>query len=221
MVAEEPIPRALQLQPFGIELPGLGKVVAIGASWADADHDEGKKWFAKISTLGTCIMNNPETKQIASYIEFNEQLVVYGSYGRGYTLNLARYTPKTAEVVAKYTNLLPGGGIALSLHSLRAPAASKQSVFGSRVDHVMLELVAMTPAQELEIKGAEWSRDFMRELYESDPENVLESSYVSLMGEEDSDYKKIYGSHYDKLVELKKKYDPENVFKYAVPRLSI
>ena len=55
-----------------------------------------------------------------------------------------------------------------------------------------------------------------------DPGNVLESSYVSLVGargDDDADYRKIYGGHYDVLVELKRKYDPRNVFKYAVPRL--
>lgn len=196
-------------------------MLAIGATWADADHEEGKKWIGKVAALGTCLLNNPEPRSVSAYAAFNESLLTYGSYGRGYTLNINKYTPKTAEVLAKYTSLIPGGGIAVSLHSLRTPAPSKESVFGSRVDHIMVELVSMTPIQDLETKGAEWSRDFLQELKESDPENVLESSYVSLLGEEDSDYKKIYGSHYDKLVGLKKKYDPENVFKYAVPQLSV
>ncbi|KAF2969151.1 hypothetical protein GQX73_g4413 [Xylaria multiplex] len=221
LVAEEPLPRALQLQPFGIELPGLGKVLAIGATWADADQEEGKKWFGKIAALGTCILNNPEPKSVSAFAAFNETLVVYGSYGRGYTLNLGKYSTKMAEVLAKYTSLIPGGGIAISVHSLRAPAPSTESVFGSRVDHLMVELVAMTGVQDLEAKGAEWSRSLIQELKEVDPENVLDSSYVSLLADEDSDDKKIYGAHYDKLVELKKKYDPDNVFKYAVPRLSI
>ncbi|KAI0904865.1 hypothetical protein F4823DRAFT_169029 [Ustulina deusta] len=220
LAAEEPIPRALQLQPFGIELPGLGKVLAIGATWADADQEEGKKWFGKIAALGNCIMNNPEPKSVSAFAAFNESLVVYGSYGRAYTLNLRKYSAKTAEVLAKYTSLIPGGGIAISVHSLRAPAASTESVFGSRFDHLMLELVAMTGVQDLEAKGAEWSRGLLQELREVDAENVVESSYVSLLADEDSDHKKIYGPHYDKLVALKKKYDPDNVFKYAVPRLS-
>ncbi|KAI0115636.1 hypothetical protein GGR51DRAFT_576675 [Nemania sp. FL0031] len=221
LIAAEPLPRALQLQPFGIELPGLGKVLAIGATWADADQEEGKKWFSKIAALGTCIMNNPEPKSVSAFTAFNETLVVYGSYGRAYTLNLDKYTKKSAEVLAKYTELIPGGGIAVSVHSLRAPAASKESVFGSRVDHLMIELVAMTGVQDLEAKGAEWSRNLVDDLKAADPENVLDSSYVSLLADEDSDFKAIYGAHYDKLVELKKKYDPDNVFKYAVPRLSI
>ncbi|KAI0157630.1 FAD-binding domain-containing protein [Xylariaceae sp. FL1272] len=51
----------------------------------------------------------------------------------------------------------------------------------------------------------EWARATKKQLLEGDPENMLESC--------------VYGPHYEGLLALKKKYDPENVFKYAVPRL--
>ena len=114
------------------------------------------------------------------------------------------------------------------MHTLREPPAVSgtapppPSVFGARVPHHMVELVAATAAPELEVSGAEWAARVLRELREVDPGNVLESSYVSLVGargDDDADYRKIYGGHYDVLVELKRKYDPRNVFKYAVPRL--
>lgn len=220
-VAQETLPSALQLQPFGIELPGLGKVLAVGATWTAANHADGREWIAKIANLGNCLMNNPEPRAVKDYVEFNETLITFGSYGRGYTLNIQRYTRQTAEVLAHYTASIPGGGIAMSLHMLRAPAPGEPSVFGSRVEHHMVELVAMTPVQDLEVKGAEWARGLMRDLKKSDPENIIESSYVALLGEDDSDYRMIYGSHYEELVPLKKKYDPDNVFKHAVPRLSV
>lgn len=116
-MAAESLPRALGLQPFGIELPGLGKVLAVGATWADADQEDGKKWFNKIAALGTCVMNNPEPKPVSDFIAFNESLLTYGSYGRAYTANLAGFTALTAEVLAKYTDEIPGGGMAVSLHS--------------------------------------------------------------------------------------------------------
>ncbi|KAI1813753.1 FAD-binding domain-containing protein [Poronia punctata] len=221
LVAEQPLPRALQLQMFGIELPGLGKVMAVGATWADADHEEGKRWINKIAALGKCLLNNPEPQSVSKYIAFNESLLVYGSYGRCYTLNLGKKTQRTAEVLAKFTESIPGGAVAVSVHALRAPAPSEEAVFGARVEHIMLELVCTTPVAEIAPKAADLARATIQELKETDAENVLESSYVSLLGEEDSDYRKIYGSHYDKLVQLKKKYDPDNVFKYAVPQLSV
>lgn len=221
LIAEESVPSALQLQSFGIELPNLGKVLAVGATWTSPDHDEGRRWIGKVAKFGNCLMNNPEAKSVTSYVEFNETLLTYGSYGQAYTLNIMKLTLKTAGVLGKHTASLPGGGIALSVHTLRDPAPNEASVFGSRVDHHMVELVAMTPQRELEIKGSEWARQLLKDLREEDPDNVMDSSYVSLSGDEDSNYKKIYGSHYDGLVELKKKVDPENVFRHAVPRLSI
>ncbi|KAK7747588.1 hypothetical protein SLS62_009087 [Diatrype stigma] len=217
LLAEESVPRALQLQPFGLEFPGMGKVFAVGATWSLPDHDEGRRWIAKVAGFGNCIMNNPEAKSVTSYVEFNETLIAFGLYGQAYTLNFKKLTPKTAEVLAKHTALSPAG-MAVSVHRLREPAANEGSVFGSRVDHHMLEIIAMTPVKDLEAKGAEWARGVISELKEADPDNILDSSYVSLQGD-DADYRKVYGPHYDTLVALKKKLDPENVFKYAVPRL--
>lgn len=221
LIAEESVPKALQLQSFGLELPNLGKVLAVGATWTSPDHDEGRRWIGKVAEFGTCLVNNPEAQSVTSFAEFNEKLITYGSYGRAYTINIKKLTPTTAGVLGKHTALLPGGGTGISVHTLRDPAPNESSVFGSRVNHFMIEILSMTPLKELEIKGAQWARALLDDLKEADPENIMESSYVSLMGDEDSDYKKIYGSHYDELVELKAKYDPQNVFKYAVPRLSM
>ncbi|KAI0189765.1 hypothetical protein EV127DRAFT_340548 [Xylaria flabelliformis] len=221
MMSDTTTPRALQLQTFGIELPELGKVLAVSATWADDDQVEGEKWLNKVAGFGNCLIYDPEPISVSAFTAFNDSLLVYGSWGRGYTINVKAYTPKTAEVLAKYTGLIPGGGIAISVHTLRAPASSEESVFGSRFDHLMIELVAMTGVQDLEAKGAEWSQAFLKELKDSDPLNILESAYVSLLGNDDSDYKAIYGEHYNKLLELKQSYDPDNVFKYAVPRLCI
>ncbi|KAI1435907.1 hypothetical protein GGR50DRAFT_686711 [Xylaria sp. CBS 124048] len=229
--ASQPLPPALQLQPFAIELPGRGKVLAVSATWASPNQEEGKAWFDRIAGLGTCVVNRPEAKSVRAYASFNEALVVYGSYGRSFTLSVKRYTPKTVALLAKYTDLLPGGSIAISAHTywpgvpgtgttpVTAPATA--SVFRNREPHLMLEFVAVTPAPELGEKGAEWASDLMRELREQDPENVLEGGYISLMADGETDIRSVYGVHYDTLMALKRKYDPDNVFRNAVPRLEI
>ncbi|CAJ2508078.1 Uu.00g092640.m01.CDS01 [Anthostomella pinea] len=220
LVAKGDFPTTLSLQPFGIEFPGAGKVLAVGATWSSPDHEEGRKWIDKIaSELGVCVMNSPAPMSLNAYCEANEKMVAHGSYGRAHTLSFKRFTPKMSEILGRHTELLPGGGIAFCVHMLRAPAASEQSVFGARVQHQMLELISLTPDETLEARGNDWALAVKKDLLEQEPENILESSFVPLLGEDDANYKKVYGPHYETLVRLKKKYDPENVFRHAVPKI--
>lgn len=221
LVATGELPAALSLQPMVADLPGLGKALALLAVWGAADHDEGRRWFEKIGALSNCIMNSPEPKSVHKFVMDNENVVTWLSYGRTYTTSVKRYTPQTAKVLAKYGGLIPGGGTAISVHTLRSPKPSEDSVFGSRVDHLMIEIIAVSPDQMYEEKAAAWALAMQKELKETDPENILESSYISLLGDEDTDLKKVYGRHYDVLLDLKRKYDPQNVFKYAVPKLPV
>ncbi|KAI1430629.1 FAD-binding domain-containing protein [Xylaria sp. CBS 124048] len=221
LVAEGGLPDSLMLQLFGMELPGLGKVLAVIATWVDDDHEEGKKWIAKVASFNNVIMNNPEPKTVSAYAAFNESMVVYGCHGRSYTLNLRRQKKSTAELFAKFVDQLPGGGISMLVYNYRANAPRADSVFGAQDDHLLCEFLASTPMAEFEAKGAEWARNAMVEIRKSEAENVLETAYISLLADEDTDPKKIYGVHYDTVAALKKKYDPTNVFKHAVPRITV
>ncbi|KAF3025912.1 hypothetical protein E8E14_014896 [Neopestalotiopsis sp. 37M] len=216
------LPAALSLQPMIAELPGLGKAFALLVVWGTDDHDEGRRWFDKVAGLGHCLMNSPEPITLHKFVKDNEEnLVTWLSYGRTYTTSVKRWTPKTAKVMAKYGKLIPGGGTALSVHTLRTPKPSEESVFGSRIDHLMIEIIAVSPDQMYEEKAAAWALAMQKELKELDPDNILEGSYISLLGDEDTDLSKVYGEHYDVLLDLKEKYDPRNVFKHAIPRLPV
>jgi hypothetical protein len=215
------LPKALQLQTMVTELPQMGKVLALLATWADADHDEGRRWFDRVAELGSCVMNTAQPVSLHKFTVDNEKIVVWPSYGRVYTISIRCWTPATARVLAKYGSLLPGGGTAISTHALRSPNSSEDSVFGSRVDHHMIEAIATSGDQSYEEKAASWAVAMLHELKEKDPANILEGSYISLLGSDDTDLVKVYGSHYSALLNLKKKYDPHNVFKHAVPKLPV
>ncbi|KAK9775548.1 putative FAD-binding PCMH-type domain-containing protein [Seiridium cardinale] len=218
---KEGMPRTFQLQPMVVELPSLGKVLIILATWADPDHEEGRRLIDIIAGLNKCAVNLPEAVSLHKFTADNDKLSNYPSHGRVYTTSIKRWTPKTAQVLAKYGSQLPGGGTSLTVHGLRGPKPNEESVWGSRVDHHVIELISVTADPSYERKAAAWALAFQKELLETDPENVLESSYISLLGDEDTNLKKIYGGHYDTLLDLKRKYDPQNVFKYAIPKLPV
>ncbi|KAI1262435.1 FAD-binding domain-containing protein [Xylariaceae sp. FL1019] len=216
---EHSLPDALALQEFALELPGVGKAFIVAATWVDENQEEGNKWIDKIASLGNCIMKMTKPMTLLQLLEENEKLLVFGQYGRVHTLSFKKFTPKTTAILAKYTNLLPGGGTGISIHALRSPKPNEESVFGNRTDHHMLELISSTPDESIWKKADEWGRAAIKELLQGDPENMIESWYISLIDRDDTDLRTVYGRHYEGLLALKRKYDPKNVFKYAVPRL--
>lgn len=109
----------------------------------------------------------------------------------------------------------------VSIHSLRSPKPNKESVFGAREDHHMVEIVSMTSDPALKDETATWCQDLLQKLKGQDVSNVLDNAYISLLHAEDGNLKKIYGRHLNTLVSLKSKSDPENVFKHAAPKISI
>ncbi|CAK7207537.1 hypothetical protein SEUCBS139899_010347 [Sporothrix eucalyptigena] len=221
------LPAELYIQPFGIPFPGAGNVFALGLTWTGSDHDEANRWINKVAdALATGTGRPPIIKQAAptsvfDYAEQNEKMLTYGVYGRVYPLNFRAYTAKTAAILARYNLSIPGSECGISIHSLRSPPANKSSVFGTRVDHNMLEVIALAKDRDAaEGPVAQWAEACIKELREMDPDNFMESTYVSLGSDADSDYRKIYGSQYERLVSLKTKYDPDNVFKFAVPKIA-
>lgn len=215
------LPAELYVQPFGVPFPGAGQVFALGLTWTGEDHEAANKWVDKVaSSLGKpAILKQAAPTSVYAYAEQNEKKLTYGVYGRVFPLNFKKYTPAMASVFAKYNATLPTPECGISIHALRAPPANEASVFGAREDHAMLEMIALAKDPANEAAAAEWAQACIRELRAADPDNILESSYVSLGSDDDSDYRKIYGSQYDRLVDLKTEYDPKNVFKSAVPKV--
>ncbi|KAI6778747.1 6-hydroxy-D-nicotine oxidase [Emericellopsis cladophorae] len=206
---------------FAMDFPGAGKVLSAIPTWASEDHDEGRKWIEKVASLGTCIMNTTDAKTPATYAEDNEKLAPYGVYGRSFTLNVREFTEETSRVLAEYSEQVPSGNCMISVHSLRLPKENEDSVFGAREVHHMVEMVSMGVDPALEAQATTWGQALQNALRERDSGNILDSAYISLLDYDDANVEKIYNKHLDTLVGLKKKYDPENVFHHAAPRLLV
>lgn len=218
----ENVPTALQLQPVTAQLPEIGMSFAILVSWASPDEKEGRRWIKKVAGAGPCIMELTKWTTMPEFMAANDNLISWPSYGRVCTVSTKRWTSAAAKVLAKYSPLAPGGGLAVSVHSLR-PRPEHQdgdgSVFGARTSHHVWEIIGLTGDPAIQEEREKWASQLKEELVREDPENIYESTYIALGTDEDTDLLKVYGKNYDRLVDLKRKYDAGNVFKYAVPRL--
>lgn len=216
------LPEPLQIQLFATDFPGAGKVLGAIATWVSDDHAQGREWIDRIAGLGTCVMNATASKTPSQYAADNEKIAPYGVHGRSYTLSVRAHTAETAVVLAEHSARVPAGGCMISVHSLRGPKPSPVaggSVFGAREPHHVIEIVAMGTDPALEQDALAWGRGLLADLRARVVDNVIRSSYISLLDYDDADVADIYNEHLPALVALKNKYDPGNVFRNAAPRL--
>ncbi|KAG8666612.1 hypothetical protein FPOAC2_11728 [Fusarium poae] len=216
------LPVYLQLQPMIAQMPGQPASLMILATWHGDDKDEGHSWIKNIAGAANCVMENTQEITLAEMLANNEKLVTWPSYGRVYTLNVERMTEDAVKILGKHCVSAPGGSLIFSYHTLlSAQEPEQKSVFGTRARHHMFEIYAMIGDKTIAEERVQWAAKVKANLQAEDADNILEGSYISLGSHEDADVKKIYGKHYDTLAALKKKYDPENVFKHSIPRLVI
>ncbi|KAL3474761.1 hypothetical protein BJX99DRAFT_260019 [Aspergillus californicus] len=152
------------------------------------------------------------------FVQNQEAVTPWPAYGRSHSISLKEFTLKSLAVLANYSSLLPGGGVGLAVHELRHPKPNDASVFGNRLHHHMLEILSVTTDQDYVESGEQWALGLEANLRKEDPTNIL-GGYISLMDDDETDLKLVYGKHYETLLGLKREYDPRNTFRYAIPRL--
>ncbi|KAJ4024586.1 hypothetical protein NW752_003152 [Fusarium irregulare] len=217
LLATNQLPVYLQLQPFILEIPNLGTVLMIGATW-HGDKEEGHAWIKNIASAAPCIMQSTEETTMAELLAKNDKAFAGPFFGRVFTVSFKTLTPKTISILSKYSANAPGGGAMFAYHTLLSAQEPVKSVFGTRARHHMLEIYALTKDKDVTEERVKWGREVKAELERDDGDNVLEGSYVAL-GEHGEDLKRVYGKHYETLLNLKERYDPGNVFKNSIPRL--
>ena len=111
-------------------------------------------------------------------------------------------------------------GCAIVSHEFRGAASrvpAEATAFGLRRDHVMIEFIASCPDRpdrSEERRHQQWVRDTRRAF---DP-IALPGAYPNLLGPDDADRAAgSFGPNVERLARVKRLYDPEDVFRSAIP----
>jgi FAD/FMN-containing dehydrogenase len=95
-------------------------------------------------------------------------------------------------------------------HAYSAVEDDETAFGGGRTDRYVMFAIAQSPVPELLDAERDWARGFYDALQ---PHAISSGSYINGMTEYDEDrLRASFGPKYDRLVELKRKYDPDNVF---------
>jgi FAD/FMN-containing dehydrogenase len=197
--------------------PDCVPVLLLAPTWS-GEAAQGEQIIDDLKNLGTPIMAQVGPMTCVDHLNMFDAEVVNG---RHYALQ-TRWLPElTPEIIA---SLVAAGSkrtsrfamIALHhFHGVPTRIAVNSAAFGIRREHFLVEAIAAWEPGD-EHNGAvhrEWARRLSRVLAPA----ALPGGYANLLGPDEHDQiAQAYGGNLDQLRELKRRYDPHNVFR-AIP----
>ncbi|MGL4621357.1 MAG: BBE domain-containing protein [Chroococcidiopsis sp.] len=103
-------------------------------------------------------------------------------------------------------------------HGAASRVGVSETAFALRQDHLMVELIAAWEPQspDEERQYIRWAQNLSRSL----APYAFKGGYINLLDREEQDRVPLaFGSNYERLLDLKRKYDPDDVFRSTVGHL--
>lgn len=106
----------------------------------------------------------------------------------------------------------------ISIHNFHGAASRvgvSETAFALRQDHFMLELIAAWEPQSSkeEQQHIQWSQNISRSL----APYAFKGGYINLLDQEEQERVPLaFGSNYECLLKLKRRYDPDNIFRSTI-----
>lgn len=219
----EGLPPTLGAHQAAINSP-TGRTFGLLFLWSSSDIETGKIWLDKILSLAPVAMHTVTTTTLAEWLKVIGTVVPQQCYGPILSVNLRSLTPEVVDVIATHAEQMhPDPSVMFGIHELRGPATTQgghpDSVFAERSAHFMLEILPTVTSPENLDAAVKWGTAFHEALSKTNPDNLLPTVYLPFVSPEALDIRQIYQEQYDALVQLKREYDPKNVFKFALAQI--
>lgn len=140
-----------------------------------------------------------------------------------FSINFRHLTPDTVNVISAHALKMPPELTTMfSMHEWRGPATEGKhpdSIFPVRQAHFMLEILPAVKSLDRLPAAVEWAREFHQAMLENDPGNLMSGMYLPFVSPENMNPRQVLGEQYQALVELKRVYDPQNIFQFALAQV--
>jgi FAD/FMN-containing dehydrogenase len=213
------LPEELTVQLGCAAGPDGAPVVMVVPTWCGAPH-AGEAWVAPFLKLGTLLAGAVEAKSYGASLTAFDAYLANGQRTFMETCWLPALDSGGIDVMMQAMETAVGPGCAVFTHEFRGAASRvpvEATAFGLRRDHVLIEILAAIPdpCDELkEQRHRHWAKATLR-AFEG---MALPGGYPNFLVEGDADrVAKSYGSNVERLVKAKRHYDPDNVFRSAIP----
>jgi hypothetical protein len=221
-------PPALHIQPLVINHPEFGRTFMLTYVWASPDHVEGHQHLETIIKLSPVIMNTVSEINPPAWTELFGSFIPSGVWGGGRAVSLRKLSSKVLGIIGrKLENMPSDGATGFSVHYLSgdSPSVTNKSFASSstfspeaRQEHFVLEILGGTIDPAKAEESQTWMTELQHDLRASG--ETMKGTYVSLATPRDFELEDIYAEKWEVLRNLKEKFDPEGIFRYAVPQLA-
>ena len=213
-------PEELSVQVGVVHGPDGSPMAMINPTWCGA-LEEGEARTEPFSKLGTLLMGALETASYRTSLTAYDFFVVNGQRYFMETCWIPALDSSSVDAFIAATESAVSPGCAVFTHEFKGAAArvpEEATAFGLRRDHVVVEILAGfadVPDEVEEPRHRLWARA-VREAFDA---VALPGGYPNLLsGDEDPDrVAQSYGRNAQRLIEAKRRYDPDNVFRSAIP----
>ena len=179
-------------------------------------RDEGERALRPLSTVAKPILDSIQPR---SYLEMQSLLDATWPPGRHYynkAHNVRRLSEGAVETILKYSAILPTGLTNIALQQLHGAASRvpvHETAFPHRYDHydLLVHPAADNPSDT--DKMVRWARECWKDLEPFAERAVYVNALEDALEEGEARVREAYGPNYEKLVSLKNKYDPHNMFR--------
>jgi FAD/FMN-containing dehydrogenase len=212
------MPEALTVQ-LGFVAAADGVVVFVAPTWCGR-LQAGEARVAPFLKLGTLLAGAVEAMSYGASLTAFDAHIVNGRRTFMETCWLPALDGSGIDILIAAMETAVSPGCAIITHEFKGAASrvlADATAFGLRRDHVLVEILAqcIDPSDEREERRhQDWARATLNVL----GPQALPGGYPNLLAGGDTDRAaKSYGGNADRLMAAKRHYDPDNVFRSAIP----
>ena len=213
------MPDELTVQLGFVAGPDGAPVVFIVPTWCGVPG-QGDDQVAPLLELGTLLDNSLDAVRYGTALAAFDAYLANGQRTFMETCWLPALDSGGIDVLIEAMAAAVSPGCAIFTHEFRGAAArvpAEATAFGLRRDHVLVEILATFVDRSNQIeeqRHRQWARAALQAL----DAMALPGGYPNLLAGDDPDRAaKSYGRNAARLIEAKRYYDPDNVFRSAIP----
>jgi FAD/FMN-containing dehydrogenase len=180
----------------------------------------GEQVIAPLRTFGTVLVDQVRSMTYREYIHQWDANAPKGRHYYAKTQSIKGFQPEIIDTLIEQGLPFSSPFSFIALHHLHGAASrvgASETAFALRQDHLMVELIAAWEPQDDEQQHLQWAQNISQAL----APYALKGGYISLMDQEEQERVRLaFGSNYERLLDLKQKYDPEDVFRSTIGHLA-